>query len=99
MVQLCDAVGHSELREFVPIRAEGIGLDYLSARFDVRLMDAKHGFRVRRIELVNAALRADCFVEERAHRPVGDEDGLFEALVEIFNSHGWPGDPFGGEAG
>ena len=88
MIQLGDAVGQSELREFVAIRAECIGLNDLRARFDIGLMDAEDGFGCDEFSSSMRALRADGFVEQRAHRAVGDEHGVLEALVEIFNSHG-----------
>jgi len=57
------------------------------ARFDVSLVNAKNGFRLRGVELVEAALRADGFVEQRSHGAVGDKDGVFQAFVEIENFH------------
>ena len=73
--------------ELVAIGAERIGFDDLGAGFDVGLMDAKYGFGVRDVKLVHAALRADGFIEQRTHGAVGDQDGLCESFVEIFDAH------------
>ena len=76
MIQFGDTVGHAELAELVAIGAEGIGLDDLRAGFDIGLMNVKDGFAVGDVELVHAALRADRFIEQRAHGAVADEDRL-----------------------
>ena len=69
------------------VGAEGICFDDLRAGFDVRLVDAKDGFGVGGIEFIDGALGADGLVEERAHGAIGDDDGVFQPVVEIFNSH------------
>ncbi len=88
MIQFGNAIGHAEFAELVTIGAEGIGFNDLGAGFDVGLMDAKHGVAVGDVELVHAALRADGFIEQRAHGAVGDQDGVGESFVEIFDAHG-----------
>jgi len=57
------------------------------AGFDVGLVHAKDGFRLRGVELVKAALGAHGFVQHRAHRAIGDENRFFEPSVEIVNLH------------
>src|SRR5260370_2348625 len=69
--------------------AERVGLNDLRARVDIRLMHAKDGFRLRGVQLIEAALRAHGFVQHGTHRPVADEDGIFQPLVEILDFQGW----------
>ena len=73
--------------EFVAIGAERVGFDELRAGFDVGLMDVEHRFGVRGVEFVHAALRADGFVEQRAHGAIAYQDGVLQPLVEVFDSH------------
>jgi len=87
VIQFRDAVGHADLREFVAICAEGVGFNELRAGFDVGLVNAEYGFGVGGVELVDAALGASGFIEERAHGAVGDKEAVFEAVVEVVNSH------------
>ncbi len=87
MIQLHGAVGHPKLAELVTVRAEGVGFDDLGAGFEVALVDVENGFGVEGIQLVHTALRADELVEQGAHGSVGDEDGVAEALVEVFDFH------------
>jgi hypothetical protein len=86
-VEALNFVGQAKRREFETIGAEGVGLDEVRTSFDVSLVYAEDGFGFSGIELVEAALRAYGFMEERAHRAVGDEDGVFEPFVEVENSH------------
>src|SRR5580658_8676984 len=88
MIQLGHAIGHAELPELVAIGAESIGLDDLRAGFDIGLMDVKDSFAVRDVELVDAALWADGFIEQRAHGAVADEDSPGQSFIEIFDAHG-----------
>ncbi len=87
MVQFGHAFGHAELGQLVAVGAKGIGLDDLCASFNVGLVHVKHGFGVRGIQFVDAALGSDGFVEQGTHGAVGDQDFLGQALVEIFNPH------------
>ncbi len=84
-VEALDFVSEAEGSELEAVGAECIGLDDLCAGFDVGLVDAEDGFRLGGVELVETALRADSFVEQRAHRTIGDEDRIFQALIEIEN--------------
>src|SRR6202521_5544481 len=77
----------AERLELEAIRAEGVGFNDLRARFDVSLVDAEYRFRLGRIHLIKAALRSHGIVEHRAHRAIGDKDGVFQPLVEIKNLH------------
>jgi hypothetical protein len=61
----------------------------LRAGFDIGLMNFEDGVAVGDVELVHTALRADGFIEQRAHRAVSDQDYLAESFVEIFNAHGF----------
>src|SRR5262245_65012512 len=56
-------VGETERGQLEAVSTEGIGFDDVRARFDVSLVHAKYGFRLGGVELVEAALRADGFVE------------------------------------
>jgi hypothetical protein len=47
------------------------------AGFDISLVDAKYGLGLRGVELIEAALRADRFVQKRTHSAIGDKDGVF----------------------
>ena len=87
MIEFHDAVGEADVSELVAIRAECIGLDDLRAGLDIQLMEAKDDFTVGRVQLIAGAMVADAFVQQRAHASVADEDGLFQAVVEIFNAH------------
>ena len=84
-VEALHFVGEAERRELEAIRAERIGLDDLRAGFDVGLVHAEDGFGLGGIQLVEAALRADSFVQHRAHRAIGDENRIFQPFVEIEN--------------
>src|SRR5437016_5686174 len=86
-VEALDFFPEAERLELEAIRAKRIGLDNLSARFDVSLVDAEYRFRLGRIHLIEAALCAYGIVEHRAHRAIGDKDGIFQPLVEIKNLH------------
>src|SRR6266705_1609063 len=86
-VEALDFLGEAERLELEAIRAKRVGLDDLRARFDVSLVDAEYRFRLGRIHLIEAALRAHGIVEHRAHRAIGDKDGVFQPLVEIKNLH------------
>jgi hypothetical protein len=50
-------------------------------------VDTEYRFRLGRIHLIEAALRAHGFVEHRAHRAVGDENRVFQPFIEIVNLH------------
>src|ERR1700731_1093183 len=86
-VEALDFFPKAERLEFEAIRAEGVGFDDLCARFDVSLVDAEYRFRLARIHFIEAALRSHGVVEHRAHRAIGDKDGVFQPLVEIMNLH------------
>ena len=87
-VQALHFVAKAERCELEAIRAEGVGLDDLRAGFDVRLMHAKDRFGLGGVQLIEAALRAHRFVQHRTHGAIGDEDGIFQPLVEVLNFHG-----------
>ncbi len=82
-VEFLHFIAEAERLQLEAIRAEGIGLDDLRTGLDVGLVHAEDRFRLDGIHFVEAALRADGFVQQRAHRAIGDEDGMFQALVEI----------------
>ncbi len=78
-------VAQSQRRELESIGAKGVGLDNLRAGFDVGLVHAKNRFRLRGIQLIETALRSHCFVQQRTHRPVGNENGVLQTFVEFLN--------------
>ena len=84
-VEALNFVGQAERGELEAIRAESIGFDDLRAGFDVSLVHAEDGFGLGGVQLIEAALRAHGFVQHRAHRAIGDEDRVFQPLVEIVN--------------
>ena len=90
MIELGDTVAEADRRELMAVRAEGISFENLRACFQICLMDAKDGFGLRGIQLVEAALRAENFVEHGAHGSVGDKDGIAKALIEFFDLHFGP---------
>jgi hypothetical protein len=57
----------------------------LRTRFDVRLVDAEDGFGLGRVEFIETALRANCFVQHRAHRAIRDENRVFQPFIEVKN--------------
>jgi hypothetical protein len=73
-IEALDFVGQPERREFEAIGAERIRFNDLRTGFDISLVNSKHGFRLGRIQFVEAALRANGFVQHRAHRAIRDED-------------------------
>src|SRR5882762_6431145 len=75
------------MRELETVGAESIGFDDLRAGFDIGLVDAEDGFRLCGVEFIEAALRADGFVQHGAHGAIGDEDRVFDAFVEVENFH------------
>ena len=76
------------MRQLVAVGAEGIGLDDLRAGFDICLVDAENGISAcDGVELIGRAMMADGLIQQRTHGAVGDQDGVLQALVEIFNSH------------
>src|SRR6267142_6802073 len=75
------------MRELEAIGAKSIGFDDLCAGFDIGLVHAEYGFRLGGVEFIEAALRADGFVQHGAHSAIGDEDGVFDAFVEVLNLH------------
>ena len=78
-------VGETERGELEAVCAESVGLDDLRARFDVSLMHAEDGLGFRGVEFIEAALRADGFVQHRAHRAIRDEDRIFQPFIEVKN--------------
>src|SRR6266478_5245846 len=82
-------VTKAERFELEAIGAEGVGLDDLRAGFNIGLVHAKHGLRLGGVHFIEAALRADRVVQHRAHRAIGDENGVFYALIEILNFQSW----------
>src|SRR5260370_9922653 len=87
-VEALDFFGKAEGRELEAIRAKRVGFDDVRAGFDVRLVDTEYRFRLCRIHLIKAALRADGFVQHRAHRAIRDENRVFQPLIEVKNLHG-----------
>jgi hypothetical protein len=63
VIELCDAVFQAERAQFVPVGSKCVGLDDMSAGFQVGHVNAKDGFRARGIQFVHAALRSEGFVE------------------------------------
>jgi len=61
----------------------------LRAGVNVGLVHAKDSFWFRGIQFVEAALRAHRFVQQRSHRAIGDEYGIFQPLIEILNFQSW----------
>jgi len=55
--------------------------------FEVALVNVEDGVGDEGVELVHATLRANGFIEQRAHGAVNDQDGVEEAFVEGFNLH------------
>ncbi len=86
-VEALHVVAEAERGELKTIGAEGIGFDDLRASFDIGLMNAEDGFGFRGVEFIKAADGAHRFVQHGAHRTIGDENGIFETLVEILDFH------------
>ena len=84
-VEALHFIAEAERRELETVGAESIGLDDLRAGLDVGLVHAKNGFGLGGIQLVKTALRAHGFVQQGAHRAVGDENGVFQTIVEILD--------------
>src|SRR5260221_2308782 len=87
-VEALDYFGEPERCKLEAVRTKRISFDDVRARFDVGLVDAKYRFRLGRIQLIKAALRANSLVQHRAHRAIGDEDGVFQPLVKILDLQG-----------
>jgi hypothetical protein len=51
-------------------------------------MHASNRFRIDQIEFLEAALRAEGFMQQRTHRPIGNENPRLQSLFEIVNLHG-----------
>jgi hypothetical protein len=86
-VEALHFICQAERSELEAIGAEGVSLNDVSAGFDVGLVDTEDGFGLGGVEFVETSLRTNRFVKERAHGAVGDEDGVFEAFVEVENFH------------
>ena len=86
-VQPLHFIAKPQRRQLKAVRSERVGLDNLRARFDIRLMYTKNRFRLGGVQLIEASLRPDGFMQHRSHRSIGDKDGVFEPLIEIMNLH------------
>src|SRR6202158_2792249 len=86
-IEALDFFAEAKRRELEAIGAEGVRFDDLRTRFDVSLVDTEYCFRLGGIHLVEAALRANRFVQHGAHRAIGDENRVFQTLIEIMNLH------------
>ena len=84
-IEALDFIAEAERRELETVGAESIGLDDLRAGFDISLVHAEDRFGLGGVEFIEASLRADRFMQKGTHRAVGDEDGIFEAFVEVLN--------------
>ena len=82
-----DFIAKAERSKLETIRTESVGFDDLRAGFDIGLVHAKHGFRLGGVDFVKAALRADDFVQHRAHSAIGDEDGVLQPFIKIEDFH------------
>ena len=85
LLRLLHFIAEAQRRELEAVGAESIGLDDLRAGLDVRLVHAEDGFGLVGVQLVETALRAHGFVQQRAHRAVGDENGVFQPFIEILD--------------
>jgi hypothetical protein len=57
----------------------------LCARLDVRLVHAKNGFRFGAIQLIETALRANRFMQQRTHRAIGNENRVLQPFIKFLN--------------
>jgi len=80
-VDLGELVLEPERSELDAVGTEGIGLEDGGARLHVVAMHRADPSRVREVERVETAVDEDALiVENRAHRPVADEDAFVERL-------------------
>src|SRR6266571_5311566 len=86
-VEALDLIAEPERCEFETVGTEGVGLNNLGAGFNVGLVYAKYGLGLRSIQLIEAALRPDGFVQHRTHRAISDENRVFQPRVEIVDFH------------
>ena len=82
-VEALNFVSEAEWRELETVGTEGVGLNNLGAGFNVGLVHAKYGLGLRGIQLIEAALRPDGFVQHRTHRAISDENRVFQPLIEV----------------
>src|SRR5215471_1900767 len=82
-VQALHIVAKADGSKLEAVRAKGIRFDDLRACFDVGLMDTENGFRLRGVQLVEAADRTHGFVQQRTHGAIRNENGILQALVKI----------------
>ena len=76
-------LGETEAGQLQPVGAEGVRLDDLGARTEVRLMDADHEVGLRQVEVLERPVQEDALgIELRAHRAVADEHPLTQGLEE-----------------
>jgi hypothetical protein len=88
-VDRLDFVPQPDGFQFVPVRAERVGLDDARARFDVGEVRLEHGVRLREAELLDRPAGWNDLPEQvRPHRPVHDEQGLFQHPAEPGGAHG-----------
>ena len=64
VIQLRNAITHAVLRELVTIRSERIRLDDLGPCLEICLVNAEHGFSMRRVQLFHIALLPHRFVKQ-----------------------------------
>src|SRR6185437_14337648 len=58
MIQLRDALAHSQRGQFVPVGTEGVRLDQLRPGLEILLMSAENRFGMSGVQLLDAALRS-----------------------------------------
>jgi hypothetical protein len=63
VIEFRDTVLQAERVQFVPVRSKRVGLDDMSAGFEVGHMNTKHGLGARGIQFIHAALRPQGFME------------------------------------
>src|SRR4029077_13923814 len=88
-VEALEFIAQAKRFELEAIGAKGVGLDNLRAGFDVGLVHAEDRFRLGGVQFIEAALRSYRFVQQLTHRTIGDENRIFQPLVEILNFQSW----------
>jgi hypothetical protein len=73
MIELCNAIFQAKRGKFVAVRSKRIGFDDVSARLEVGHVNAKYIFRAGGVQFVHATLRSKRLMEQRSHRPIGDQ--------------------------
>ena len=84
-IQSLHFIAQPQRGQLKPVRPKRIRLDNLRARFDIRLVHAKHRLRLRRVQLVETPLRPHRLMQQRPHGAIRDENRILQPLVKILD--------------